>query len=57
MALRLTPYGVTRTSCSAWLNHTRVACWESAKFVANLRTLKTDDNPLLLNTNFVGSQR
>ena len=25
--------------------------WEPAKYVAKLRTLKTDDNPLLLKTN------
>ena len=32
------------------LNDTRVAFWEPAKWVAKLRTLKTDTNPLLLKT-------
>jgi oligopeptidase B len=30
------------------LNDTQVAYWEPAKYVARLRTLKTDTNPLLL---------
>ncbi len=34
------------------LNDPRVAYWEPAKFVAKLRELKTDDNPLLLYTNY-----
>ncbi len=33
------------------LNDPRVTYWEPAKYVAKLRTLKTDDNPLLLKTN------
>ncbi|MCE7741845.1 MAG: S9 family peptidase, partial [Candidatus Heimdallarchaeota archaeon] len=33
------------------LNDPRVAFWEPAKFVAKLRTLKTDKNELLLKTN------
>jgi len=28
-----------------------VPYWEGAKFVAKMRTMKTDDNPLLLKTN------
>ncbi|MEA2070173.1 MAG: S9 family peptidase [Asgard group archaeon] len=36
---------------TAGLNDPRVAFWEPAKFVAKLRTLKTDDNELLLKTN------
>lgn len=32
----------------------QVMYWEPAKYVAKLRTLKTDDNPLLLVTNFAG---
>lgn len=32
------------------LNDSRVAYWEPAKWVAKLRTLKTDKNPLLLKT-------
>ena len=33
------------------LNDTQVAYWEPAKYVAKLRTLKTDANPLLLKVN------
>ena len=33
------------------LNDSQVMYWEPAKYVAKLRTLKTDDNPLLLATN------
>jgi len=33
------------------LNDSQVPYWEGAKFVAKLRTLKTDTNPLLLKTN------
>ena len=33
------------------LNDTQVAYWEPAKYVARLRTLKTDANPLLLRIN------
>ena len=36
---------------TAGLNDPRVTYWEPAKFVAKLRTLKTDDNVLLLKTN------
>jgi oligopeptidase B len=32
------------------LNDSQVMYWEPAKYVAKLRTLKTDDNPLLLKT-------
>jgi len=37
---------------TAGLNDPRVAYWEPAKFAAKLRELKTDDNLLLLKTNF-----
>jgi oligopeptidase B len=33
------------------LNDSQVMYWEPAKYVAKLRTLKTDKNPLLLKTN------
>jgi oligopeptidase B len=33
------------------LNDSQVMYWESAKYVAKLRTVKTDSNPLLLKTN------
>jgi oligopeptidase B len=33
------------------LNDSQVPYWEGAKLVAKLRTIKTDDNPLLLKTN------
>ena len=36
---------------TAGLHDPRVTYWEPAKYVARLRTLKTDDNPLLLKTN------
>ena len=36
---------------TAGLTDPRVTYWEPAKWVARLRTLKTDDNPLLLRTN------
>ncbi len=36
------------------LNDSQVMYWEPAKYVAKLRTLKTDANPLLLKTNMDG---
>ena len=36
---------------TAGLNDPRVTYWEPAKYVAKLRAIKTDDNPLLLKTN------
>jgi len=33
------------------LNDSQVMYWEPAKYVAKLRTLKTDNNPLLLKCN------
>ena len=33
------------------LNDSQVAYWEAVKYVARLRTLKTDSNPVLLKTN------
>jgi oligopeptidase B len=41
------PVTLIRTS----LNDSQVMYWEPAKYVAKLRTLKTDTNPLLLLTN------
>lgn len=41
------PAMLVRTS----LNDSQVMYWEPAKYVAKLRTLKTDTNPLLLHTN------
>jgi oligopeptidase B len=35
----------------AGLHDSQVMYWEPAKYVAKLRALKTDDNPLLLKTN------
>ena len=36
---------------TAGLNDPRVTYWEPAKYVAKLRTLKTDTNPLIFKTN------
>jgi oligopeptidase B len=36
---------------TAGLNDPRVTYWEPAKYVAKLRSLKTDDQPLVLKTN------
>ena len=36
---------------TAGLNDPRVTYWEPAKYVAKIRSLKTDNNPLLLKTN------
>jgi oligopeptidase B len=36
---------------TAGLNDPRVTYWEPAKYVAKIRHLKTDSNPLLLKTN------
>ena len=33
------------------MNDSQVMYWEPAKYVAKMRTLKTDDNPLLLKCN------
>ncbi|MEQ8859407.1 MAG: S9 family peptidase [Pseudomonadales bacterium] len=42
---------------TAGLNDPRVTYWEPAKYVARLRTLKTDDNWLLLKTNMDAGHR
>jgi oligopeptidase B len=47
LAPRAYPAMLVRTS----LNDSQVMFWEPAKYVAKLRTLKTDPNPLLLLTN------
>ena len=36
------------------LNDTQVAYWEPAKWVAKLRAMKTDSNPLLIKFNMAG---
>ena len=36
------------------LNDSQVMYWEPAKWVARLRSLKTDTNPLYLKTNMAG---
>ena len=47
LTARAYPALLVRTS----LNDSQVMYWEPAKYVARLRTLKTDDRPLLLHTN------
>ena len=47
LAARGYPAMLVRTS----LNDSQVMYWEPAKYVAKLRTLKSDGNPLLLHTN------
>ena len=42
---------------TAGLNDPRVTYWEPAKYVAKLRTLKTDSNLLLLKTNMGAGHR
>ncbi len=42
---------------TAGLNDPRVTYWEPAKYVAKLRTLKTDENWLLLKTNMAAGHR
>src|SRR5208283_2043739 len=46
------PHGLSRHARQDCLNDSQVMYWEPAKYVAKLRTLKTDSNPLLLKTNF-----
>lgn len=48
---QLTPGAYPPMLLTAGLNDPRVGYWEPAKYVAKLRTLKTDDNWLLLKTN------
>ncbi len=50
LAAKNYPSILVRTS----LNDSQVMYWEPAKYVARLRTLKTDKNPLLLKTVMVG---
>jgi oligopeptidase B len=47
LAAKAYPAILVKTS----LNDSQVMYWEPAKYVARLRTLKTDSNPLLLKTN------
>ena len=48
---QLTARDYPPTLVTAGLNDPRVTYWEPAKYVAKLRSLKTDDNLLLLKTN------
>ncbi len=50
LARKAYPSILVRTS----LNDSQVMYWEPAKYVARLRTLKTDANPLLLKINMAG---
>ena len=43
--------GYPTTLVKTSLNDSQVMYWEPAKYVAKLRTLKTDSNPLLLHCN------
>jgi oligopeptidase B len=47
LAARAYPTILVKTS----FNDSQVMYWEPAKYVAKLRTLKTDENPLILKTN------
>jgi oligopeptidase B len=54
------PYDNVRRQAYPWLlvttslNDSQVMYWEPAKWVAKLRALKTDDNPLYFKTNMAG---
>ena len=50
----LAPRAYPAMLVTASLNDSQVMYWEPAKYVARLRTLKTDDHPLLLKTNMGG---
>jgi oligopeptidase B len=50
VAAKAYPWMLVTTS----LNDSQVMYWEPAKWVAKLRTLKTDQNPLYLKTNMAG---
>ncbi|HXG23597.1 MAG TPA: prolyl oligopeptidase family serine peptidase, partial [Chthonomonadales bacterium] len=47
----LTPRGYPAMLVRTSLNDSQVMYWEPAKYVAKLRTLKKDNNPLLLQVN------
>ncbi|MFT3664867.1 S9 family peptidase [Piscinibacter sp.] len=54
---RYSPYDNLRAAAypamylRAGLNDSQVPCWEAAKYAAKLRSLKTDDEPVLLSVN------
>ena len=50
LAAKAYPALLVKTS----FNDSQVMYWEPAKYVAKMRTLKTDSNPLLLKTNMAG---
>ena len=50
LSARAYPALLVKTS----FNDSQVMYWEPAKYVAKMRTLKTDSNPLLLKTNMAG---
>jgi oligopeptidase B len=54
---QLTPGAYPPMLVTAGLNDPRVTYWEPAKYVAKLRTMKTDDNWLLLKTNMDAGHR
>jgi oligopeptidase B len=50
----VTPQAYPAILVTTSLNDSQVMYWEPAKWVAKLRTMKTDDRPLYLKTNMAG---